>query len=270
MNGPAVQQPEDRLPPGGPRPLQAMPIRRGGLGVRLAETEAEVAAAQELRHRAFLAARGRAGAGLRDADHFDAQCAHMLLMRDDRPVGCFRLQLFDGPAIEHSYSAQFYDLTCLAAYAAPMLEIGRFCLSADQNQPDLLRLAWASIAAVVDAQGVGLLFGCSSLPGADPARHGPALAVLQARIGPDLWRPGRRAARIVPLHGQPCAQPAGEAPNGLPPLLRSYLGLGGWVSDHAVVDTVLDTLHVFTGVEIAKIPPARARALRLIASESVG
>ena len=86
----------------------------------------------------------------------------------------------------------------------------------------------------------------------------------------DETMPGVRAARIVPLPGQSCPRPAGEAPNGLPPLLRSYLGLGGWVSDHAVVDTVLDTLHVFTGVEIAKIPPARARALRLIASESVG
>jgi hypothetical protein len=37
------------------------------------------------------------------------------------------------------------------------------------------------------------------------------------------------------------------------------------VSDHAVCDDDLDTLHVFTAVEIAKIPPARARALRLIA-----
>jgi putative hemolysin len=53
---------------------------------------------------------------------------------------------------------------------------------------------------------------------------------------------------------------------GVPPLLRTYLGMGGWVSDHAVIDRALDTLHVFTGVEIARIPPARARALRAIAN----
>ena len=46
----------------------------------------------------------------------------------------------------------------------------------------------------------------------------------------------------------------------MPPLLRSYLAMGGWVSDHAVVDRDLDTLHVFTGLEIGAIPPARARA----------
>ena len=48
----------------------------------------------------------------------------------------------------------------------------------------------------------------------------------------------------------------------MPPLLRSYLAMGGWVSDHAVVDDHLDTLHVFTGLEIRAIPPARARLLR--------
>ena len=36
----------------------------------------------------------------------------------------------------------------------------------------------------------------------------------------------------------------------MPPLLRTYLLMGGWVSDHAVVDRHMDTLHVFTGLEI--------------------
>ena len=52
----------------------------------------------------------------------------------------------------------------------------------------------------------------------------------------------------------------------MPPLLRTYLGMGGWVSDHAVIDRAMQTLHVFTGVEIAAIPPARVRALRAVAS----
>ena len=37
--------------------------------------------------------------------------------------------------------------------------------------------------------------------------------------------------------------------------------MGGWVSDHAVVDRQMNTLHVFTGLEIAAIPrPAKAVA----------
>ena len=51
----------------------------------------------------------------------------------------------------------------------------------------------------------------------------------------------------------------------MPPLLRTYLIMGGWVSDHAVVDDQMNTLHVFTGLEISAIPPARKRLLRAVA-----
>ena len=51
----------------------------------------------------------------------------------------------------------------------------------------------------------------------------------------------------------------------MPPLLRTYLMMGGWVSDHAVIDRDLGTLHVFTGVEIKGVPEGRVRALRMAA-----
>lgn len=79
-------------------------------------------------------------------------------------------------------------------------------------------------------------------------------------------RPGRKAPEIVDfpvLVGPVTDRRAGLA--GLPPLLRTYLGMGGWVSDHAVVDRDLDTLHVFTCVEVDKVPPARAASLRAVA-----
>ena len=40
------------------------------------------------------------------------------------------------------------------------------------------------------------------------------------------------------------------ANNFLPPLLKFYLRLGGKVSDHAVIDRDLDTLHVFTYLDL--------------------
>ena len=46
--------------------------------------------------------------------------------------------------------------------------------------------------------------------------------------------------------------------------------MGGWVSDHAVIDRDLDTLHVFTGLAIAAIPPHRAAALRALAADDPG
>jgi hypothetical protein len=44
--------------------------------------------------------------------------------------------------------------------------------------------------------------------------------------------------------------------------------MGGWVSDHAVIDPMMNTLHVFTAVPIAAIPEGRARLLRALAEPS--
>jgi hypothetical protein len=36
-----------------------------------------------------------------------------------------------------------------------------------------------------------------------------------------------------------------------------------------VIDTAMNTLHVFTGVEIANIPPARAKVLGAVAATTL-
>jgi L-ornithine Nalpha-acyltransferase len=245
------------------------PLSRGRYDVRLARNGAEVTAAQQLRHLAFWAARGRARADGLDADAHDSSARHVLVWdrTSGEMVACYRIHTWDGATLPQSYAAQFYDLARLASYPGPMLELGRFCLHPDRHDPDILRLAWAAMARMVDDLGIGLMFGCSSFAGADPARHREALGFLAGRTAPDRWRPMARSADRVALHA--CAQGAGQAAQ-LPPLLRTYLTMGGWVSDHAVIDSVMDTLHVLTAVEIASIPPARAVALRMIASETMG
>ena len=52
-----------------------------------------------------------------------------------------------------------------------------------------------------------------------------------------------------------------KALSNMPPLLKTYLSMGAWVSDHAVVDLNMQTLHLFTGVEISKIPKSRKNFL---------
>ena len=245
------------------------PLSRGRYRVRLAANSQDLATAQALRHAAFWAARGRARDDGLDSDAFDAAAQHVLVTDQGTGavVACYRVQMFEGATLGQSYAAQFYDLSRLSRFPGAMLELGRFCLAPHHHDPDILRLAWAAMARMVDAAGVGLLFGCSSFSGADPALHAKALAGLTARIAPEAWRPGPLAPERVAL----CdvgAQAAHVLP--LPPLLRTYLSMGGWVSDHAVIDRQMDTLHVLTGVEIAAIPPARARALRLIAALDMG
>ena len=250
-------------------------LRKGRFTVRPAGSPEDLCRAQRLRHRSFIATRPGAAPrhGGLDRDSFDARCRHMLVEEagSGELVCCYRLlMLQDGAEIGCSYSAQHYDLSALSAYRGRMLEMGRFCVHPERTgDPDILRLAWAAMARIVDQEGVQLLFGCSSFEGTEAERHRDAFALLQARhLAPRRWLPRIKAPRVFPFAQRlRAARPdPRRAFLGLPPLLRSYLAMGGWVSDHAVIDRDLDTLHVFTGLEIAAIPPARARALRATAA----
>lgn len=237
---------------------------KGRYRVRLAASAGDIQAAQALRHRAFF---GREGL---DRDRFDARCDHVLVERDGGHLaGCFRLLLLPGGAqLCESYSAQFYDLSGLARFEGGMLEMGRFCTDPALSDPDVLRVAWAALTGYVEDQNVKLLFGCASFAGVNAAPYRDSFAILKARhMAPERWRPKARAGLVYDFKDKNLA-PA-DPKRGLaqmPPLLRSYLAMGGWVSDHAVIDQKMGTLHVFTGLEVGAIPAARIRLLRALAA----
>jgi putative hemolysin len=241
-------------------------LRRGRYEARTASADGDVIACQRLRHAAF-----RGGEGL-DTDAFDAICTHVLVedTRTGALVACFRLlPLTDGSEIARSYSAQFYELSALEAFDGKMVEMGRFCIAPGLRDPDILRVAWGAMTRFVDEEGIEMLFGCSSFHGTEAEAHADAFALLKERhLAPPRWLPRVKAPRIFPFARRLAALKPDlkRATLGMPPLLRSYLTLGGWVSDHAVVDTDLNTLHVFTGLEIRAIPPNRQKLLRATAA----
>ncbi|MDG1129332.1 ornithine-acyl-ACP acyltransferase [Rhodobacteraceae bacterium EhC02] len=245
------------------------PVTKGIYRLRLADGAEDVIAAQRLRHLAF---HGGADTGAEpglDQDAFDAICTHAMLedLRSGQLVCCFRmLDLADGRQIGRSYAAQFYDLSALTRFAGPMIEIGRFCIHPDHHDPDILRLAWAGLTCHVDAQGIEMMFGCSSFRGTDQSRYADAFALLKENhLAPRDWLPGIKAPQVYAFGSQVTHAPDKRlALQAMPPLLRTYLMMGGWVSDHAVIDPQMNTLHVFTGLEIRAIPEARKRLLRAV------
>jgi L-ornithine Nalpha-acyltransferase len=244
---------------------------RGRYAARFADTPADIEAAQRLRHLAFIAGTGAAPrADQRDADAYDAICRHVLVedVQTGDLVCCFRLlPLKGGCEIGRSYAAQYYELSALEDFEGSMVEMGRFCIHPDRHDPDILRVAWGAMTAYVDAEDVRMLFGCSSFKGTEATAYMDAFALLKARhLAPRRWLPRVKAPDVFRFARFLRRKP--DAKRGLPlipPLLRTYLAMGGWVSDHAVVDRDLNTLHVFTGLEIGAIPPARARLLRAVA-----
>ncbi len=236
-------------------PLFGAPIRAGGWLVRLALPD-DMAALLDLRARAFRA-------GAEDRDSHDADSLHLWVGPEGgAPRATLRLRRHAaGPALLAGYAARHYDLRALAAAGGESLELGRLCTDPRPGDADPLRLLWAGVARLVLATGAARLVGCTSFHTTDAAGLDPAWALLAARhLGPEATRPGRKAPEIHSFD-RLTADPAPDAAALLPPLLRAYLSLGGWVSDHAVIDRDLGTCHVFTCVEVAALPPARKRVL---------
>ncbi|SDX63052.1 GNAT family N-acetyltransferase [Roseicitreum antarcticum] len=237
----------------------------GRFGVERAVSVRDIEAAFDLRARVFR------GGQRDDRDRFDDACEHYVIrgQNSGAVVGCFRvLHCADGRAVRHSYSAQSYDLRAFYPLEQPLLELGRFCVDPAHADADVMRLAWAEVTRLVDDSGAAFLFGCTSFRGNDPSAFADSFALLHARHrAPAAWRIGHGEAEVLAFDTLPPMQDGARAMRGLPSLLRSYLALGGWVSDHAVIDRDLGTMHVFTGLEIAAIPPARQRLLRAVAAK---
>lgn len=240
-------------------------LKKGRYVARLAQSEDDIRAAQALRHLAFHGAEGL------DADQYDVICSHILVeeRKSGQLVCCFRmLPLAAGNEISRSYSAQFYELSALEGFEGSMVEMGRFCIHPDWNDPDILRVAWAAMTGYVDDNNIEMLFGCSSFKGTDADPYLDSFAVLRDKhLAPKRWVPRIKAPKVFQFAARLRKKPdLKRAQLKMPPLLRTYLMMGGWVSDHAVVDHDMNTLHVFTGLEINAIPPARKRLLRAMSS----
>ncbi|WP_416237388.1 GNAT family N-acetyltransferase [Sulfitobacter sp. F26204] len=238
------------------------PLYKGRFCARAAAGAADLAAAQSLRARSFLLGSPR------DRDPFDDISTHILIedLTDGTLVCCYRLLELDGASLCRSYAAQYYDLEALARFQGRMLELGRFCIAPERKDPDILRIAWAVMTDLVDRQRITFLFGCSSFAGINPEVYLDAFALLHDRhLAPERWLPCVKAPdvfRFATRMGR--VSDLRKALLEMPPLLRSYLLMGGRVSDHAVVDHQMNTLHVFTGVETGAIPESRKRLLRAL------
>lgn len=208
-------------------PQPAAPTR---YTVTLARDEAEVRAAQRLRHDVFALEMGALLStpepGL-DIDGFDAYCDH-LLVRDTvtgQVVGTYRLLPPERAAVAgRLYSEGEFDLAPLDAIRSGLVEVGRSCVHPDHRDGTVIGLIWAGIARYMVDRGHEWLAGCCSIPLADGGllAAGSWDRVRDKHLAPEEFRV-RPLLPWVPNH----VTPAGRTE--LPPLLRGYLRLGAWV-----------------------------------------
>jgi L-ornithine Nalpha-acyltransferase len=229
----------------------------GPLRARLATTAADVDAAQALRYRIFYEGLGARPLSetlrrQRDVDRFDDDCDHLLVFDQSRGasglvVGTYRLLRREAATrLGGFYSAHEYDLTPLLAHPGEILELGRSCVDPTYRQRPVMQLLWRGIAAYVFQHDIALMFGCASLHGTDPDALAAPLSYLHHHhLAPLNLRPRALSERYVDM----CririgSLDLGRALAALPPLIKGYLRLGGFVGDGAVIDEQFNTTDV--------------------------
>ena len=233
-------------------------LRAGNLGVRIATSAAELDAVQALRYRVFYQEMGaradRTAAGdRRDRDPFDTVADHLVVV--DHAIGSgpegviATYRLLQREAATQAggfYSAAEYDLTPILAFPGRILECGRSCVDAAYRGRAAMQLLWRGIAAYVFSHQIDLMFGCASLPGTDPEQLADELTYLYVNhLAPPALRMRAVPGRYVEMNrrSSPAMAPM-RALAQLPPLIKGYLRLGGFVGDGAVIDQQFNTTDV--------------------------
>lgn len=264
-------------------------LRLGRLEVRIAQDAAEIESAQRLRYRVFFEEMGakappEVAEKKIDADALDHFCDHLVVIdhnstdKADAIIGTYRMVRREA-AKRHGgfYSSGEYDISRLLAYPGEILEVGRSCVApAFRNRPTM-QLLWRGIADYIAAYGIEILFGCASLPGTDPkALALPLTYLYYYHLAAPYLRTVALPHRYVDMRLMDPAEVDPEksleklAPLSLlPPLLKGYLRLGGFVGDGAVVDEQFNTVDVCVIVKTDLIAEKYSRHYELKNRETI-
>ncbi|WP_431952573.1 GNAT family N-acetyltransferase [Actinacidiphila sp. bgisy167] len=241
-------------------PVVDTPSDRPRYSVCLAQDEAEVRAAQRLRHQVFA---GEMGAVLDtpepglDADALDAYCDH-LLVKEDRTgevVGTYRiLTPLNARRAGRTYSEAEFDLTRLAPIRHDLVEVGRSCVHADHRDGAVVALMWGGLTRYMAATGHNWLAGCCSVPLAD---GGMLAAGVWDRVSAGNLAPEQH--RVTPHRPWDPAGLPRPARTALPALLRGYLRLGAWVCGAPAHDPDFGVADLFVLLSLERTDPRYLR-----------
>ena len=228
------------------------PIVAGALKTFLAETPEDIQEVQSLRYEIFSK---EIGACLPDpkeapnADPFDRICSH-LVVKDttiNKIVGTYRLARRQEARLLGAFLTENeFNLSCLLSQPDEILELSRACVALPYRTLPTLTLLWRGLAEYALHSNIAYFFGCASFPGTDPFRFAHALSYLgHERLAPESFRPTvlphmGQDIRILPQNKIDKCKVLEE----MPPLIKGYLRIGGFVGDGLFVDHGFNTTDV--------------------------
>jgi len=243
--------------------------------IKLADSQADLIAAQRLRYRVFVTELGATGPTVNhdtktESDDFDQYYDHLLLIdrrRDpatlDHVVGVYRLLRGDvalaGPGF---YSASEYDLSPLLAQGRKLLELGRSCVDSEIRGGVAMVLLWNALADYVIRHDIDVMFGVASFHGTDVTKIAQALSFLHYN---HLAPPDSRVRVLTPYYQRLDLLEADQvdratAMGQTPGLIKAYLRLGGAIGDGAYIDHDFNTTDVCLVMDTARMSQRHKQA----------
>jgi putative hemolysin len=229
-------------------------LTSGVLEARLARSIEEIEAAQRLRYEVFFEECGAKPDEIvadlkRDISPIDDFCDVLLVIdhSKNKIVGTYRFMLREAAHHYGSYyTASEYEIDKLVDYPAEVMELGRSCVHKDYRTKPTMQLLWRGIGAYIEMNKVGLCFGCASFIGTDISKYQQALAYLyhyhlappelRTRVLPQYYHD----MNLIPKNQVDLKQAMKE----LPPLIKGYLRLGGYIGDGAFIDYEFNSIDV--------------------------
>ncbi|MCR8579573.1 GNAT family N-acetyltransferase [Streptomyces sp. Isolate_219] len=224
-----------------------------GYTAEIADTRAQIRAAQRLRHQVFA---GEMGATLHsplaghDIDAVDELADHLIVTHTATGdvVGTYRL-LPPGRS-PRLYSDGEFDLGALAELRPSLIEAGRSCVHPDHRSGAVMTQMWAALARYTLLSGHRYLAGCASVPLADggtAAAHAWELGRTRYAAPPEL--------QVTPHHPWHTTLPVPGRPSlaQLPPLLRGYLRIGAVICGAPAHDPEFEVADFFVVLDMERL-----------------
>ena len=237
----------------------------------LASGPDDLAKAQRLRYAVFVEELGGDGplvdhAARREADRFDPYFDHLILRDRNRPgdddvVGVYRvLRCEAARGAGGFYSADEYNLSPLLDSGRRLMELGRSCIHRAYRGGMAMFQLWTGLADYVRQHEIDILFGVASFHGTDPDALAAPLSILHHRhLAPPELRVTARPPGAVAMDRVPEAQvDRAAAMRAVPPLIKAYLRLGGFVGQGAFVDRDFNTTDVCLVIDTERMNAAQA------------
>lgn len=238
----------------------------GSLHAYVAVAAADIQQAQALRYEVFFNEMGakptpEVAASKLDFDEFDQFCDHLIIedLSKNKVVGTYRVlrrsRLAKGGKF---YTETEFDLSkTLTHFKGEVMELGRACVDVAYRDRATIQLLWRVIGEYAVRHNVELMFGCGSFPGADHSKHLVALSYLHHNcLAPEQFRPQALDSDFKQISFvAPEKYDAKRVLATLPPLLKGYLRLGGFIGNGAFEDHTSNTTDVCVVLETKNMSP---------------